>query len=369
VRGLAALVVAGLLVTACSGGAAVDSTADAMAVETGSTSSVPSTGDRPGRGDKDPAPTGVVTLGFAGDVHFQLNLTALLDNPRGALGPIARTLAAADVTMVNLETAITSRGTLQPKEFRFRTTPAALDVLDQAGVDLVTMANNHAADYGPIGLSDALRAVRSGPIPAVGIGRDRDAAFRPYRVKVGDTDLAFLGADSSPRETPSRIWGAGPDWAGVAAARSPKTPALLRAVRAASERDDVVVVYLHWGREYERCPTVKQQRTARAVARAGADVIVGAHAHVLLGSGWLGKNYVSYGLGNFLWYHNHQPDTGVLELRVEDGEVVRDSWTPALIRTYGVPRLLAGRARAAAVEDWRRLPSCAGLAARPPVAP
>ena len=365
-RGRAALVVIGLLVTACSGGAAVESSSDLMVAGTGSTSSVPSTGDRPGRSDKDAGPTGVVTLGFAGDVHFQLNQIALLDNPRGALGPIARTLAAADVTMVNLETAITTRGTLQPKEFRFRTTPAALDVLDHAGVDLVTMGNNHAADYGPIGLSDTLRAIRRGPIPAVGIGRDRDAAFRPYRVSVGDTDVAFLGADSSPRETPSRIWGAGPDWAGTAAARSPNSPALLRAVQAASERDDVVVVYLHWGREGERCPTVKQQRTARAVARAGADVIVGAHAHVLLGAGWLGETYVSYGLGNFLWYHNRESETGVLQVKIRDGSVVSDSFAPARIQTFGHLRPLHGAARTDAVAAWRALRQCTGLSAQPP---
>ena len=148
-------------------------------------------------------------------------------------------------------------------------------MLDQAGVDLVTMGNNHAADYGPVGLSDTLRATRTGPIPAVGIGRDRDAAFRPYRVSVGDTDVAFLGADSTPREHRAGS-GARDRTGGHRSSPVRDSPALLRAVRAASERDDVVVVYLHWGSGGERCPTVKQQRTARAVARAGADVIVGA---------------------------------------------------------------------------------------------
>ena len=57
-----------------------------------------------------PGPRGTVTLAFTGDLHFQLHLAALLDHPRGALGPITRTLKAADLTMVNLESSITDRG-------------------------------------------------------------------------------------------------------------------------------------------------------------------------------------------------------------------------------------------------------------------
>ena len=161
-------------------------------------------------------PTRVVTLGFAGDVHFQLHLATLLDHPRGALGPITRTLRRADLTMVNLESAITSGGTRDPKELEtpadrywFRAPPAALDVLERAGVDVVTMANNHGADYGPDGLADTLRAARRSPIPVVGVGPDRGAALTPYRVTVNDTDLAFFAADASPREGSSSVWEAG----------------------------------------------------------------------------------------------------------------------------------------------------------------
>ena len=81
-----------------------------------------------------------MTLAFAGDMHFDLHLAALFDQPQGALGPVTRTLADADLTMVNLESAITDRGTPEAKEleepgqrFHFRTAPAALDVLAAAG--------------------------------------------------------------------------------------------------------------------------------------------------------------------------------------------------------------------------------------------
>ena len=326
--------------------------------------------DEPAAHSSPAGPRGKVTLAFAGDVHFQLNLAALLDHPRGALGPITRTLEAADLTMVNLESAITDRGAPEAKElevpsqrFYFRTSPAALDVLAAAGVDVVTMANNHGADYGPVGLADTLAAIRNGPIPVVGIGRDRRAAFTPYRVSVRGTDFAFFGADGSMREGASNVWAAGPTTPGLAAAHADKPRALLAAVRDASRRDDVVVVYLHWGEEYQGCPTSRQRTTAEALAEAGADIIVGSHAHVLLGSGWLGDTYVDYGLGNFLWYQDLHPETGVLRITVSDGHVVGDSWVPARIQGDGRPLPLQGRERSAAIADWHQLAHCTILAA------
>lgn len=311
-------------------------------------------------------PRGVVTLGFAGDIHFEWHLGNLLQRPRrSALGPIAAALREPDVTMVNLETAITRRGTQEPKKFWFRTSPEALDVLDAAGVDIVTLANNHAVDYGPVGLQDTLRAVRRSPVPVVGIGRNAKAAYRPHRVTVGNTDLAFIAANAR-RERTSKAWSAREDRAGIAIARRPHPPRLLRAVREAAARDDVVVTYLHWGTELEQCPTQRQRRHARKLARAGADIIVGSHAHVLLGSGWLDDTYVSYGLGNFVWYNQYRDETGVLNVRIRNGEVVADSLVPARIQADGTPRPLRGADRRAAVRDWRQLRGCTDLAAEPP---
>ncbi|QIX26435.1 CapA family protein [Nocardioides sp. JQ2195] len=316
-------------------------------------------------------PHSTVELAFAGDLHFQLQLAALLDHPRGALGPAARPLAEADLAMVNLESAIAEAGRAPAakeledpsRRFHFRTSPAALELLDAAGVDVVSMVNNHGADYGRTGLRDTLRAVRRSPIHVVGVGMNRRAAFAAYRVSVGGTAFAFLAADASMREGSSNVWAAGPTTPGIAAAHADRPRALTTAVREASRRGDVVVVYMHWGEELRHCPTSRQRITARALADAGADVIVGSHAHVLLGSGWFGTTYVNYGLGNFLWYHDHQPETGVLRLTVRDGHVVDDAWAPARIHGDGRPLPLTGPARVHANAAWRALRSCTGLAA------
>ena len=314
----------------------------------------------------------VVTLAFAGDVHFQIQVAALLDDPRG-LGPISRALSDADVSMLNLESAITERGTWDPKDlerpahrFWFRAPARALDVLADAGVDVVTMANNHGVDLGATGLDDTLRAARQAPLAVIGVGKDRAEAFAPYRVRVRGTDLAFLAADASALESTASTWTAGRRTPGLAAAHETRPRFLLRAVRRADRDADVVVVYLHWGRAMQACPTSKQRTTARALAAAGADVIVGSHAHVLLGSGWQQSTYVNYGLGNFVWYHDHPSQTGVLRLRLEDGKVASDRWTPARIGSLGGrPLPLPGAARQHAIADWRTRRGCTGLASRP----
>ena len=93
-------------------------------------------------------------------MHFAGRTLSLLADPATAFGPIARTLSAADLAMVNLETAVTRRGTPAPKQFHFRAPPSAVAAVRAAGVDVVSLANNHVLDYGQVGLADTLHAAR-----------------------------------------------------------------------------------------------------------------------------------------------------------------------------------------------------------------
>ena len=322
-------------------------------------------------GHPDEVQSGSVTLAFAGDVHFEGGVAALLDRRDATLGPMSSALRSADVAVINLESALTSGGSPASKEledpsrrFWFRSPPSALALLDRSGVDVVSLANNHGADYGAAGLRDTLRVARNSPVAVIGVGRDPEQAFRPYETSIDGVEVAVLAADASPLESDASIWDVGPEGPGLAAARDDTR--LLAAVRAANAYSDVVAVYQHWGAENQRCPTARQRKLAQKLADAGADVVVGTHAHVLLGAGMLDDTYVSYGLGNFLWYHGSQPDTGVLRLQIVDGEVVRDDWVPGEIRpSGGPPRPLTGSARRDAIREWRSLRGCADLAPGP----
>ena len=114
------------------------------------------------------AATDSITLAFAGDVNFAGRTARLLGNPATSFGPIVTVLRSADFAAVNLETAVTGRGTPQPKTYHFRARPAAFTALRDAGIDLVTMANNHVLDYGQAS-SDTMAAARAARFPYAAI--------------------------------------------------------------------------------------------------------------------------------------------------------------------------------------------------------
>lgn len=296
-----------------------------------------------------------VTIAVAGDVHFEGVLRDRLAGPATALAPATGALAAADVAVVNLETSVGTGGRPEPgKRYTFQAPPTAFTALAAAGIDVATMANNHALDFGRDPLLGTFEAIDAAiladpPLAVVGIGRDADDAFRPARVDVGGTVVATIGAtvaDDDPTADPTGLWAATDDSPGTADAIDPAR--LLRAVGEADRSADVVVVYLHWGVQGERCPSESQQELAADLVDTGADVVVGSHTHRLQGDGRLRDGYVAYGLGNYAWYTQASEATsvtGVLTLAVRPG-VSRDgvhatvtdaAWEPARIGADGLP--------------------------------
>ena len=303
---------------------------------------------------------GSVTLAFAGDVHFMGRNARLLRDPATAFGSIASVLRAADFTAVNFETAVTSRGTPEPKRYHFRTVPAAFTALRDGGVDLVTMANNHVLDYGQVGLADTLAAVQAARFPYVGIGKDAAAAWAPYVTTLKGTKIAVIGV-SQVHELASS-WVATPGRPGEANAID--LPRTLAAVRYARRLAPVVIVFMHWGWEGDACPNPEQQALARQLSAAGASIIIGAHVHVLQGSGWLGRTFVAYGMGNFLWYENNDA-TGVLELTLHPDAPLTARFIPAIVSNTGQPVVVHGATARSAIAYYDSLRACAGLAGQP----
>ena len=367
-RAVAALILAAMALSGCVGvrddGGAGASAATSTSTPTRArpaTTAPPRVGVGTGRG-----PTGApVTIAFGGDVHFEGAVAArLAADPATTVGPMAEVLRRADLAVVNLETAITERGTPAPKEFTFRAPPSAFAALDAAGVDVATMANNHGADFGVVGIRDSLAAAKRAGFPVIGIGADAEEAFRPHRVTINGQRIAVIGATQVLDANLAAAWSAGDGKPGLASAYDEKR--LLRAVRAARAQVDTVVVDLHWGRELERCPIDRQRALAPKLVAAGADVVVGSHAHVLLGGGYLRGAYVHYGLGNFVFYSRGgvTAQSGVLLLTARGRAVTKVEWVPAVI-SGGIPLPLRGAPAERAVAAWQSLRGCTGLAARP----
>jgi poly-gamma-glutamate capsule biosynthesis protein CapA/YwtB (metallophosphatase superfamily) len=302
-----------------------------------------------------------VTLAFAGDIQFEDQLRPRLDDPAAALSPIRSQLSAADLTIANLETSITTRGHAEPKAYTFRAPASALDAVAAAGIDVVSMANNHGVDFGPQGLADTLAAVEDAPLGVVGIGHDADHAFAPHVTTIRGTSVAVIGATAFNDPT-ARNYPAGQDRAGVAVAVDPAQ--LTQVVKNARRRYDVVVVYLHWGTEGMQCPDSDQRELARELADAGADVVIGSHAHVLLGAGRLDQTYVGYGLGNFVWRNRRsvaRTTTGVLTLTMDGHTVAAAELAPAMIGADGLPHFADGDQAREMRRDFASLRACTDL--------
>src|SRR5262249_33788499 len=226
---------------------------------------------------------------FGGDVHFEGSLrTKLLADPNTVLAPIAPVLSTADIAMVNLETAITEQNTPVPKEVNFKAPATALDAVRVAGIDVVTEANNHTIDYGPQGFADTLAARAAKQFPVVGIGANATEAYAPYRVDVKGQRIAIFGATDVMGEEYVKAWTATDTQGGVASTKYDAEARMIAAIQAIRPAVDTIVVFLHWGVERVGCATDRQKELARALVDAGADIVVGSHAHVLEGGGRYG---------------------------------------------------------------------------------
>lgn len=304
-----------------------------------------------------------ITLAFGGDVHFADRTLPLLDNPETAFGRIAPVLASADLAFINLETTVTDRGTAEPKEFLFRAPASAYAAVKAAGVDAVSLANNHALDYGRVGLADTMAAAQAAGIAALGAGTAAEA-YRPWIKEIDGTKIAVV-ALNHVNELWQR-WQATEDRPGLAMLRDEERA--LAAIREAKQQADIVVAWTHWGPEYQECPNSELKRLAAELIEAGADLIVGGHQHLMLGAGWQGNAYVAYGLGNFLWWRNDamSNDTGVLWVTVRDKRISGAELKPAYIdRVTGQPYPADGEVAQRIRDKQARLRGCAGLSETP----
>jgi len=238
-----------------------------------------------------------VTVALAGDTMLGRGVARTLATtpPAALVAPEVRAvLEQADLVMLNLECCISGRGRpwgAPGKPFFFRAPPRAVELLVLLGTDCVTLANNHALDYGVDALADTLEHLAAAGIATVGAGADLDQARRPADLTAGGLRIMVLGVTDHPAD-----FAAGPDQPGVAFADLVRQVPewLLERVRAAEA--EVVLVTPHWGPNMTSAPVRHVRRAAAALVDAGATLVAGHSAHVPHGVG----GPVLYDLGDFL---------------------------------------------------------------------
>jgi poly-gamma-glutamate capsule biosynthesis protein CapA/YwtB (metallophosphatase superfamily) len=249
-------------------------------------------------GDPD-SPEPKIRLALAGDTMLGRGVAEAIS--RSGRAPFSEEVVAlaaeADLFVLNLECCISDRGERWPdpgKPFFFRAPPLAAELLADIGVGCVTLANNHALDYGRQALLDTFHHLRAAGVAWVGAGPDVATARERRVVAAGDFRLALLGASDHPA-----AFAASTDRCGIAYAQLRTTPTggwLAAAVAAAGEDADAVLVLPHWGPNMTAAPLPYVRRAARALLAAGATLIAGHSAHVVHGA----APGVLYDLGDFV---------------------------------------------------------------------
>lgn len=256
-----------------------------------------------------PAP---IRVTFTGDViasrcvHDAIVRTGDWTSPFRATGDRLRgaTLAVASIDS-SISAAASPIGCRET--FNLLASPRIVEGLTWAGIDVATVAANHAKDCGTAGFCgdraflDSLANLRAAGIYAVGGGETLSEARRPVVVEVGGVRFAFLGYDDIAayyHATPTSPGTAGLD-----------LDTLADDVRAARRAADVVIVLPHWGEEYTADPTPRQVRGARIAVEAGAALVVGNHPHTVQAAASIGGGYVAWALGNFVFDQDWSVET------------------------------------------------------------
>lgn len=239
-----------------------------------------------------------LTLALAGDTMLGRGVAERLEENPGAplLDPALIELArSADLFLLNLECCVSERGAPIPepgKPFFFRAPPAAAERLAELGVTAVTLANNHALDFGPDALADTLLHLDAAGIATVGAGLDRDAARAGTTLAVADRRLRVVAVSDHPAS-----YAAGPDRPGIAFADlgAAGVPDWLRETARPADGEHVLVA-AHWGPNMTAAPVPHVRAAAQALESAGATLIAGHSAHVPHGA----RGGVLFDLGDFL---------------------------------------------------------------------
>jgi poly-gamma-glutamate capsule biosynthesis protein CapA/YwtB (metallophosphatase superfamily) len=238
-----------------------------------------------------------ITIALAGDTMLGRGTAEMLSRkpPESLVSDeVVEAAAEADFFVLNLECCISERGEHWPDEnkaFFFRAPPAAIETLLHLGVDCVTLANNHALDFGYDALEDTLVHLDSAGIGCVGAGHDRTRARTPALFEVEGKRLAVLGATDHPLD-----YAASDDRPGVALADLGSEPSQWLAGAINRHAEDIVLIGPHWGPNMRAEPLPRIVAAGDALIEAGATLVAGHSAHVFQGM----NPPVLYDLGDFL---------------------------------------------------------------------
>ncbi|GHU44411.1 capsular polysaccharide biosynthesis protein [Clostridia bacterium] len=271
--------------------------------------------------EKTPSTDATIDMVFMGDIYLS-DYVLNQYKEKGISGVLSEELLTqtknADLAMANEEFGFSTRGEPQAdKQFTFRVNPSYVSVFQDMGLDIVSLANNHSLDFGAEALSDSFATLDQAGILYAGAGDSKERSLRAMKIDANGKKIGILAAT---RVIPTADWNIDNRKPGLLCTYD--GIALCEAITEAKEHFDFVVVYVHWGVEKAEKPQDYQKDLARAYIDAGADLVVGAHPHVLQGIEYYKGKPIVYSLGNFIFYQEIEA-TVLLHISMEaDGNTM-----------------------------------------------
>ena len=306
-----------------------------------------------------PTPTAEnITIAFGGDTHGVYQISNFLNSGGNPFAGVSDLLTNADISVINLESAVTTHEIKQEKKYTFNSNPYLLDWMKTSGVDVVNLGNNHGGDFMREGLTETIKNVEDRGMKVIGAGNSGREAWTAKVINVRGTKVALLGIAKINSGVETLATG---EQAGTTNGWDPQVIEL--AIKAAARQAKIVIVYTHWGVEEKFCPQNRDVEDAMMWLEWGATAVIGSHPHRQQPAIRYGAKLVDYSLGNFVFYATSGGglESGVGYLTVSpQGEVVDYQFNPALINpNTGAPILLSGQQKKDAIAKKQR--SCKNL--------
>ena len=261
---------------------------------------------------------GVINISFVGDISLadDFDIIPYYDSRNEGIFGILSTevvdrMKSSDIMIANNEFAVTNGDNKINKLYNFKAKPERLDIYKEMGVDLVSLANNHVYDYGEDGLLDTIKYLNEHDIPNIGAGKNIDEATKPYYFIAGGYKFSFISASRAEKNvvTPS----AENNKPGIFWCYNPEL--LIETIKKEKEVSDFVILLIHWGREDSHELEEVQMETGKLYIDAGADIVIGSHAHMLQGFEFYNNKLIAYNLGDFI-FNREIKDTGMLSVYI-----------------------------------------------------
>lgn len=275
-------------------------------------------------------------ISFVGDVSLADNFDIMPyydSRGKGVYGilddNVINIMKSSDIMVANNEFTISNRGSKLNKLYNFRAKPERLKIYNEMGVDIVSIANNHAYDYGEEAFLDTIKYLDEYGISYVGGGSNIEEASSAFYYIANGYKISFLSSSRAEKNivTP----GATETSSGIF--RCYDNELLLKRIKEEKEKSDFVILLIHWGKEDSHELENIQTTTGKEYIDMGADLVIGSHAHVLQGMEIYNNKLIAYNLGDFI-FNRETKDTGILSVTINNDGNMKYTFIPCRQDNY-----------------------------------